>query len=654
MAATAAHLRHVATRSSPIISSAVAFSDAQQGFGHVVASVAADTTGNKKAAAAVTHLTTVAHRSPVRLIPCPSSSIHEAGAAVCYLSNYGGGVLAGDALKYEFLLHPSAKLGLLTQGSNRIYSSDTIRNRAVHENDNQKPTTSQSHSSYVLQKDSFLVVAPDPVVPFAGSQLQQTSSLHLDPSASCVFIDWISSGRHGNGEYWQHDLLQAQTRVYGNDGVVKLVDAFSLSQSLATPNWNAVASMILYGNQVDHVIERCHRLQGRLMQSYTRVRQEDALKKGNNNNNNSNSHEEISLHNLAGRSVMGITKVEESLYSVRWAAQSNEDLYRLFHYCLQPITTDFGMEFYKDRIRAAQSAPLVIHAEDDKSRKEKQEARKAQKMGNGFHDTASTLSLPANVAPSKSSWTAWILADSALPVGSFAHSAGLEAASQLGFVQNKVDLQQWLHSSTQSMVQTAAPFLIQSHQLGLQETIAYSSLLNKDWRDDWLSLNQKAHVLLVGNAPACRASLDQGKSLLRVVHKWMVDTHEPDKEDADKEHLLQMLTHLQTVVDTESHIGHVSVVFGLITSLLGLTEQEACDLFAFCVARDMVSAAVRLNLTGPLASVSLLASTQDAAHQGLQAGKQWIGSEWEGAGCSPVLEAIQPCHDRLEMRLFRT
>ena len=44
-----------------------------------------------------TRLTQVSHQAPLRLVPIPSSSIQHAGAALCALSSYGGGMLPGDS-----------------------------------------------------------------------------------------------------------------------------------------------------------------------------------------------------------------------------------------------------------------------------------------------------------------------------------------------------------------------------------------------------------------------------------------------------------------------------------------------------------------------------------------------------------------------------
>lgn len=79
--------------------------------------------------------------------------------------------------------------------------------------------------------------------------------------------------------------------------------------------------------------------------------------------------------------------------------------------------------------------------------------------------------------------------------------------------------------------------------------------------------------------------------------------------------------------------------------------KESCHLLGYCVARGLVSTAVRLNQMGPMAGVGMLAKAQAAAGQGIAIGSRDIHAV---TGCAPIVDAIQPCHDVLLTRLFRT
>jgi urease accessory protein len=337
-------------------------------------------------------------------------------------------------------------------------------------------------------------------------------------------------------------------------------------------------------------------------------------------------------------------------------------LYRVFHHCLKPLEAQFGMEFYKDRIRASRSArpvaapPLSNAASTSKSHTSglTKEYVPEAKMESSPPSGLQWSTLAKHPTPQSLQWTALMLADSALPVGSFAHSAGLEAASQLGLLlpsggnllQEDL-LSAFVQSSTQSIVQSAVPFVVQAHRIASEASGFTPPSEMKNVIIDWLTLDQNAHAVLVGNAPACRASLDQGRGLLRVLTQW--------KQSDDTGKSVPLLEQLASSIVLNSSAGHFSTVLGVVVAVLDLSEHDACNLLGFCVARDLVSAAVRLNLIGPLASVPLLGKAADFARQGTTNGIEFLtDAQWAGAGCSPLLEAIQPCHDVLSMRLFRT
>lgn len=53
-----------------------------------------------------TRLTRVSHRAPGRLLPMRSPLSEEAGASLCLLGSYGGGLLGGDSVTLEVHAKP--------------------------------------------------------------------------------------------------------------------------------------------------------------------------------------------------------------------------------------------------------------------------------------------------------------------------------------------------------------------------------------------------------------------------------------------------------------------------------------------------------------------------------------------------------------------
>ena len=279
--------------------------------------------------------------------------------------------------------------------------------------------------------------------------------------------------------------------------------------------------------------------------------------------------------------------------------------------CTKP---KFGHRFYKDRIRAVHSAPVLPpHRIIQTLAKEVESTTNAANDAELQTQQSKLSQKQRNLSP-QALWAAHLLTDSSLPTGGFAHSAGLEAAAQLRLVQTSDDIQAFCHATVQSTLQVVTPTLVQVHQ----------AVQTNQVKEQWSAIHDELHALMVGNGTACRASLDQGTSLWRLARQWSIDE--------TRDHLLNP--------------GHYASVFGLVTAKWGLSVEETRYLLAYCIARDVVSAAVRLNLIGPLASVPLLAQAYTSLDR--------LDPTTAAASCAPVLEALQPMHDLLAVRLFRT
>jgi urease accessory protein len=121
--------------------------------------------------------------SPMKLLtPRPR------GRCVCgYVSNFGGGLVAGDQTRLELRVGNQARCFLGTQASTKVYR-----------NPHSLPC---SHVTYAtIGADALLVFAPAPVQPFAQSSYQQRQEFRLAPGAGLALLDWFTSGRTACGE----------------------------------------------------------------------------------------------------------------------------------------------------------------------------------------------------------------------------------------------------------------------------------------------------------------------------------------------------------------------------------------------------------------------------------------------------------------------
>jgi urease accessory protein len=105
------------------------------------------------------------------------------------------------------------------------------------------------------------------------------------------------------------------------------------------------------------------------------------------------------------------------------------------------------------------------------------------------------------------------------------------------------------------------------------------------------------------------------------------------------------------VFDTELP-GHASPVFGRVAKSLGLDAGSTARLFVFTQLRGWISAAVRLNVVGPLEAQKLQHElAEDAERAALRFGE--VAPE-DAAQTAPLLDLWQGTQDRLYSRLFQT
>lgn len=184
-------------------------------------------------------VTTAYARSPLKLLT-PRSRGQSIWA---YTSSFGGGLVAGDQTQLELRLGKHTRSFLGTQASTKIYRNPG-RLGCGHV------------TRAVLEENSVLIFAPDPVQPFAGSGYIQRQSFQLAAGAGLVLVDWFTSGRAACGERWAFERFQSRNDIF-LCGERVFMDSILLDSSAGSPaaahrtgRFNCFALLLLLGEPV--------------------------------------------------------------------------------------------------------------------------------------------------------------------------------------------------------------------------------------------------------------------------------------------------------------------------------------------------------------------------------------------------------------------
>ncbi|KAF2114898.1 hypothetical protein BDV96DRAFT_494301 [Lophiotrema nucula] len=245
-----------------------------------------------------------------------------------------------------------------------------------------------------------------------------------------------------------------------------------------------------------------------------------------------------------------------------------------------------------------------------------------------------------------------LLSDSALPLGSFAFSSGLESylahhkvsppsASQLPSFQT------FLRLSLSTLASTALPYVL----------AAYRNPEDIETLDNDFDASTPCTV-------ARRASTAQGRALLAVWERsfraqYTHETVDPSQRNGSIEHSQHLastaLTSFSAALRTSDHLNaHLAPLWGLVTNVLSVPPSDSAYLFLFSHARTVISAAVRASVMGPYQAQAVLASAELQERIKKLVAEGW-NKKVEDAGQSvPVMDLWVGRHEKLYSRIFNS
>jgi urease accessory protein len=219
------------------------------------------------------------------------------------------------------------------------------------------------------------------------------------------------------------------------------------------------------------------------------------------------------------------------------------------------------------------------------------------------------------------------ISDSALPIGGYTHSWGLEAAIARGLVHDPSSLEDW----TRQWLRTS---------LGPLEGVLVASscrVVNNDDSVELMTLNTMADASIMPPTTR-RSSREMGDQLLALGRTWSWST--------------DWIAKFLPVMPEESFGWHHPIAFGLLGALTGSGPGDVLSAYLHQAALGMIGAGVRAIPLGHTHGQQILAYLYDDIAE-LAATLCESSLETAGAGC-PFYEVLCDEQTRLYSRMYRS
>lgn len=522
-----------------------------------------------------------------------------------YISNYGGGVVSGDIVSVKISVAKNSNLVFTAQSTQKVFKSVGGKESKIYQD-------------VCVEDDGFLALVPQPTTVFEGALFSQATEVQLYPNANLLLCTWYTGGRGESQDGTWNFKSFGDCTVLRRCGKLIYRDAMKLNgeddllaEHMARGGGYGVAgTVLLVGSKLDSVAKA-------LLEKFC-------------------SRGTLPFGMESEMNVACACSKRSGVFALRLAARSFEHaasfLHEQFGSTLQSLVGSCPFLDMLGNHRGVVSS----HIPSMGIRK----TRLPQKTDLGpkpQHYVSEEEPTPMCL---------WQLIDASLPTGGFAHSQGLEAAWRVGCIKSGFDLEAEILARVEQTKTSLLPFLLKSH------------FECKRMKVDWLKRLEALDSSLgcsISTAVARRASLAQGRALLRVARTCFFS------ENPDFESLYSKIkkTFVGSSSDENDGIGsgHGCIVFGCVASMLGLGPRLTSKAFLYTVLRDMISAAIRINLLGSMEGAKLQYELQkriDSYVPDLDAHYNDIGENEIVYSYQqyPMIDIVAGIHERLNSRIY--
>jgi urease accessory protein len=174
------------------------------------------------------------------------------GIAHLILMQCAPGLFGGDNVECTIHVEAGARILITSQSATKVHPSGgkaAIQNTRIR-----------------VEGGGELRIYYDPVIPFSGACMRQTTSIDVEAGARFYFWESLMAGRVGRGELWRFDEFSSETCLRLN-GKPLYLDRFSIMPASHPPaeKWTMadgryLATGLCFEENVSGVADRLHRL----------------------------------------------------------------------------------------------------------------------------------------------------------------------------------------------------------------------------------------------------------------------------------------------------------------------------------------------------------------------------------------------------------